>query len=82
VRDFARDGRSALVISHDLALSARASDRLALLAEGRVLDCGRPVDVLTPVNLMAAFGIRADVIQAPDGSPLVIPRSATSDTMS
>ncbi|MBW1845102.1 MAG: ABC transporter ATP-binding protein [Deltaproteobacteria bacterium] len=82
VRDFARDGRSALVISHDLALSARASDRLALLAEGRVLDCGRPADVLTPVNLMAAFGIRADVIQAPDGSPLVIPRSAASDAMS
>jgi iron complex transport system ATP-binding protein len=82
VRDFARDGRSALVISPDLALSARASDRLALLAEGRVLDCGRPADVLTPVNLMAAFGIRADVIQAPDGSPLVIPRCAASDAMS
>jgi iron complex transport system ATP-binding protein len=82
VRDFARDGRSALVISHDLSLSARASDRLALLAEGRVLDCGRPADVLTPGNLMAAFGIRADVIHAPDGSPLVVPRSATPDAMS
>jgi ABC-type hemin transport system ATPase subunit len=53
-----------------------------LLAEGRVLDCGRPADVLTPDNLMAAFGIRADVIRAPDGSPLVVPRSATSDAMS
>jgi iron complex transport system ATP-binding protein len=82
VRDFARDGRSALVISHDLSQSARASDRLALLAEGRVLDCGPPVDVLTPKNLMATFGICADVIYAPDGSPLVIPRSATSGAMS
>ena len=82
VRDFARDGRSALVVSHDLSLSARASDRLALLAEGRVLDCGTPADVLTPENLKTAFGIRADVIQAPDGSPLVVPRSATSGAMS
>jgi len=82
VRDFARDGRSALVVSHDLSLSARASDRLALLAEGRVLDCGTPADVLTPENLAATFGIRADVIQAPDGSPLVVPRSATSEVMS
>ena len=82
VRDFAREGRSALVISHDLSLSARTSDRLALLAEGRVLDCGTPAEVLTPENLTAAFGIRADVIQAPDGSPLVVPRSATSEVMS
>ena len=82
VRDFARDGRSVLVVSHDLSLSARASDRLALLAEGRVLDCGTPVDVLTPENLMATFGIRADVIQAPDGSPLVVPRSAAPNVMS
>jgi len=82
VRDFARDGRSALVISHDLSLSARASDGLALLAAGRVLDSGRPVDVLTPDNLMIAFGIHADVIPAPDGSPLVVPRSAASHAMS
>jgi iron complex transport system ATP-binding protein len=82
VRDFVRDGRSALVVSHDLSLSARASDRLALLSEGRVLECGTPTDVLTPENLMTAFGIRADVIQAPDGSPLVVPRSATSEVLS
>jgi iron complex transport system ATP-binding protein len=82
VRDFVRDGRSALVVSHDLSLSARASDRLALLAEGRVLDCGTPADVLTPQNLMTTFGICADVIHAPDGSPLVVPRSATRDAMS
>jgi iron complex transport system ATP-binding protein len=82
VRDFAREGRSALVVSHDLSLSARSSDRLALLAEGRVLDCGAPADVLTPDNLATAFGIRADVIRAPDGSPLVVPRSAASQTLS
>jgi len=82
VRDFAHDGRSALVVSHDLSLSARASDRLALLSEGLVLDCGTPADVLTPENLMTAFGIRADVIQAPDGSPLVVPLSATSGAVS
>jgi iron complex transport system ATP-binding protein len=82
VRDFARDGRSALVVSHDLSLSARASDSLAVLADGRVLASGPPRDVLTPENLRSAFGIRADVIEAPDGSPLVVPRSAALDTLS
>jgi iron complex transport system ATP-binding protein len=82
VRDFARDDRSALVVSHDLSLAARASDSLTLLADGRVLASGPPRDVLTPENLRKAFGISADVIQAPDGNPLVVPRSATSDTLS
>ena len=82
VRDFAREGRSALVVSHDLSLSARACDRLALLADGKVLASGPPLEVLTPANLHSAFGIAADVIRAPDGSPLVIPRSAGSDGVS
>ncbi|HXV37489.1 MAG TPA: ABC transporter ATP-binding protein [Myxococcota bacterium] len=82
VRDFARDGRSALVVSHDLSLSARCSDRLALLVDGRLLACDEPAAVLTPENLASAFSIRADVVRAPDGSPLVVPRSAAAQRMS
>ncbi len=77
VRDFAQGERSALVVSHDLSLSARACDHLALLAAGRVHASGPPREVLTEDNLRETFGISADVISAPDGSPLVIPRSAT-----
>jgi iron complex transport system ATP-binding protein len=75
VRDFAAAGRSALVVSHDLALAARGCTRLALLTDGRVLDSGAPERVLTPENLRAVFDIEADVVTAPDGSPLVVPRS-------
>ncbi len=79
VRDFARGERSALVVSHDLSLSARACDHLALLAGGKVLASGPPLEVLTPANLHSVFGIAAEVILAPDGSPLVVPRSAGPD---
>jgi iron complex transport system ATP-binding protein len=82
VRDFARGDRSALVVSHDLSLSARICDRLALLVGGRVLASGPPLEVLTPENLHSAFGVDADVIRAPDGSPLVVPRSARPDGLS
>jgi iron complex transport system ATP-binding protein len=75
VRDFAEAGRSALVVSHDLALAARGCTRLALLTDGRVLDSGAPERVLTPGNLRTVFDIEADVVTAPDGSPLVVPRS-------
>lgn len=74
VRDFARDERSALMVSHDLTLAARTSDRIALLGQGELLATGPPRDVLTPANLREAFGIDAEVVSAPDGSPIVVPQ--------
>jgi len=75
VREFAAAGRSALVVSHDLSLAARSCDRLALLADGGVLACGSPEAVLTADNLRAAFHIEAEILMAPDGAPLVVPRT-------
>jgi len=73
VRAFAEAGGSALVVSHDLGLAARACDRLALLADGRILAVGRPAEVLVPPLLRAAFAIEADVVTGPDGTPVVVP---------
>jgi len=78
VREFARGGRAALVVSHDLALAARSCDRMALLAGGRVLAAGAPGEVLTPALLREGFGIEADVVRAGDGAPLVVPRAAAA----
>jgi iron complex transport system ATP-binding protein len=82
IKEFAQGERSALVVSHDLSLSARSCDQLALLAEGRVLSSGPPLEVLTAENLQRTFGIAADIILAPDGSPLVVPRSAVPKRLS
>ncbi len=75
VREFVASGRSALVVSHDLGLAARICDRMALLRDGALLASGAPRAVLTKSNLRQTFGIDADVIDAPDGSPLVVPRA-------
>jgi iron complex transport system ATP-binding protein len=74
VRERVNEGGSALVVSHDLGLIARACDRLVLLAAGKIVAQGRPADVLEPEVLQRAFGIEADIVFAPDGSPLVVPR--------
>jgi len=74
VRAFAADGGAALVVSHDLGLAARACDRLVLLAEGRVRARGTPAEVLAPEALREVYGIHADVLEAPDGGRLVVPR--------
>ena len=74
VRELAREGRSALVVSHDLGLAARACDRVALLAEGRILAAGPPAETLEPGLLRRAFGVEAEVLRAADGSAVVVPR--------
>lgn len=78
VRRLASEGRSALVVSHDLALAARFCDRLALLVRGRIACAGAPAAVLTPEALRAAYAIDADVWPAPDGTPIVLPRSVSA----
>ena len=75
VRELAAAGTGALVVSHDLGVAARFCDRLVLLGGGRVLANGPPREVLAPDSLRAAFGIEDDVITAPDGAPVVVPRS-------
>jgi iron complex transport system ATP-binding protein len=77
-RHAAAEGRAALVVSHDLALAARACDRLALLVEGRILACGPPRDVLTAERVEAAFGLPVSVVEGPDGAPIVVPRAGAA----
>jgi iron complex transport system ATP-binding protein len=74
VRALAEQGRGALVVSHDLGLAARICDRAVVLGDGMVVAQGRPADVLSPDVLRRAFGIEADVMTAPDGAALVVPR--------
>ena len=76
VRDFARAGGGALVVSHDLMLAARVCDRLLILSEGRVVAGGPPSEVMTEALLERAFGLSVRVVAGPDGLPLVIPRVA------
>jgi iron complex transport system ATP-binding protein len=74
VRELASEGHGALVISHDLGLAARICDRLVVLGDGVVLAQGPPHEVVRPDVLADAFAIEADVVLAPDGDPLVVPK--------
>jgi iron complex transport system ATP-binding protein len=73
LRELARAGRAVLVVSHDLAAAGYAN-RVALLADGRILAAGAPRDVIRPDLLRSAFGVEALVIESPAG-PVVLPSS-------
>lgn len=63
---------AALVVLHDLALAARAADRLVLMNEGRVRIQGDWREVLTPDHLQASYGVNA-IVGSDGGWPYVIP---------
>ena len=77
LRMTARQGRSVVVVLHDLALAARFCDRLVLLAGGGVLAEGPPSMVLSDEHIATAYGV--EVVRGErDGVPFLLPWTACS----
>jgi iron complex transport system ATP-binding protein len=67
-------GLTVMMALHDINLAAIYSDRVALMAEGRLLCLGSPAEVLTSDNLTEVYHLPLHVITHPDfGVPLVLP---------
>jgi len=75
VRELAhKDGLTVVITLHDLNQAALCADRLALLAEGRLLGVGTPVNVLIPSLLTEAYRVPVAVVKHPVyNTPFVIP---------
>ncbi len=57
--------RAILAVFHELNLAAQYCDRLALMAQGRVLAIGKPGDVITTENILRAYGANVLVMPHP-----------------
>jgi iron complex transport system ATP-binding protein len=69
-----RDGLAVVITLHDLNQAALCADRLALLAEGRLLAVGEAEEVLVPSYLARAYGVPVVVTRHPlYGTPMVTP---------
>lgn len=70
----ATQGKTVLVVLHDLGLAARYSDWLVVMKQGRIVTQGSPADVLEDRLLAEVFGLAAHVFPDPvDGLPTVVP---------
>ncbi|WP_207930933.1 ABC transporter ATP-binding protein [Streptomyces sp. 8K308] len=68
------DGRTVVMVLHELNLACRYADHLIAMRDGRVVAAGSPGEIVTPELVEAVFGLRAAVIACPvAGTPLVIP---------
>jgi len=77
VHGLAAEGRTIVVVLHDLAQAARYADHLVLMSAGLILARGEPNDVLTAERVSAAFGLPVTVVPDPvTGTPLIVPTGA------
>ncbi|GMA97530.1 ABC transporter ATP-binding protein [Pelosinus sp. IPA-1] len=54
-------GKTVLIVAHDLKLAAKFCSRLLLLADGHIVADGAPGSVITKENLHTAYGLQAAV---------------------
>ena len=78
LRGLVRQGRSALVVTHDLNLASQFSTSMMLLDHGKVVTYGTPGEVLRPEVLEPVYGsdLTFGSLPGPDGGeprPFVLP---------
>jgi iron complex transport system ATP-binding protein len=73
------EGRTIVLVIHDLNLAARYADHLVAMAAGEVCAAGEPAEVLTEALMRDVFGLESRVITDPTcGAPLVLPIARTA----
>jgi iron complex transport system ATP-binding protein len=73
VRSVVRDQNiGAMLAIHDLNLASRYCDRILVLNHGRVVDTGKPADLLNPGLIEQVYGVRA-VVGSEGGLPFILP---------
>jgi iron complex transport system ATP-binding protein len=68
------EGRTVVMVLHELNLACRYADHLIALRDGTVVAAGPPSEIVTPDLVHEVFALRAAVIECPvAGTPLVVP---------
>ena len=77
----AETGAAIVVVTHDLNLAGRHCDRLALIADGKLVALGPTAEVLLPDRLGPVYGVRFHIHREPgDGRPWLLPVDAHNGT--
>lgn len=68
------DGRTIVVVLHDLNQACRFGDHLIAMKDGAIVAEGRPREVITEQVVRDVFGLPVRVVRDPvAGSPMVVP---------
>jgi iron complex transport system ATP-binding protein len=68
------NGRTLVVVLHDLNQACRYAGHLIAMHDGKILAEGAPADIVTPALIEQVFGLRCTIIDCPvSHTPLIIP---------
>jgi iron complex transport system ATP-binding protein len=68
------EGRTIVLVIHDLNLACRYVDHLVAMADGRIKVVGRPSDVVSEAMVREIFGVECRILPDPvSGVPMVLP---------
>lgn len=69
-----KQGRTVVVVLHDLNLACRYADHIVAMREGEIIEQGASEKVITAEVMMQVFGLKCDVIKDHlSGTPMVVP---------
>ncbi len=69
-----RDGRTLVLVLHDINLACRYADNIIAMRDGRVIAEGPPAEVVTAETMREVFGLDCTIIADPAaGTPMLIP---------
>ena len=72
--DLNTQGRTIIMVLHDLNQAARYADTIVALRGGQIVAHGNPDEVMTSENILQVFGLNAQVITDPiTGTPMCVP---------
>jgi iron complex transport system ATP-binding protein len=72
--DLNEQGRTIVMVLHDLNQAARYADHIVALRGGQIVVQGNPQQVMTAENILQVFGLHAQIASDPvTGTPMCIP---------
>ncbi|TDP00503.1 ABC transporter ATP-binding protein [Marinomonas balearica] len=73
IRDLSSEGKSVVMVVHDITMAARYSDHLIAMKGGNIIATGSPKDVITQPLLKELYGIQCDLFEDPKtGTPILL----------
>ena len=68
-----------VIALHDLNLAARYANKLIILKDGTIYDCGTPMDVVTKEMIRTIYNVNASIYIDNDYIPQVIPKCSVNN---
>lgn len=80
VRELAQEGKTVVMVLHDLSLAGSFSDTMIMMKGGNKIAQGTPKDALTADVLRDVYGLQAEVWEDPRGpAPIIVPRGIVAN---